>query len=114
MPLYDYGCTVCGFEFERLRAIAERNEELCRECGEPAQIIFKSKSAGLSLFRPGFYEHVGEGVHCDTPQQLQDACNEHGSYSAYLENSVFNVKRDYDGHVEREYHAKEERNRDWG
>ena len=108
MPLYDYECIECEKEFEAFRKMDDRYAIRC-ECGGDIKIIFKSKSAELSLFRPGFYEHVGEGIWADTPQQLQDACNEHGSYSAYLENSVFNVKRDYDGHAEREQRAREER-----
>ena len=111
MPLYDLECLECGHRFECTLQDGNAEEQLCAKCndGVDARLIFPMKSASLSLFRPGFYEHVGEGVWADTPQQLQDACNEHGSYSAYLENSVFNVKRDYDGHAEREQRAREQR-----
>ena len=46
MPIYEYGCTVCGETFEAYKRLSEEKErELCPKCGGEA------KKAALSLFR---------------------------------------------------------------
>ncbi len=55
MANYDYECTKCKHEWEASRPIAERNNEVCPECGGEAQIVFWSgRSASVSLY----YEHA--------------------------------------------------------
>ena len=114
MPTYSYECTECGLRFELYRAIGDRDQR-CRCGGETWRI---PSAPGVSIFRSGFYEHVGpSGTWADTPQQLQDACNKYDAYSEYLENSTFRVHRDYEEtekakEVERERREVEWRNRD--
>lgn len=62
----DEHCDVC---------LAEREAAVCTPRFHP--------------FQGGFFEHLSpEGVHCETPADLRAACEKHGAYSAYLENSL--------------------------
>ena len=38
MPIYEYHCQACGYEFEKLRSFEERNLMSCPECGAKADI----------------------------------------------------------------------------
>lgn len=41
MPLYDYKCE-CGYEFEEVRTIKERNNVTCSNCGSKPKRVFKT------------------------------------------------------------------------
>lgn len=99
MPFYNYHCWDCDKEFEELQSVDRRQEHPCPICGEPAQQ--EPSTPRVVLFRSGLYEHTGpDPVWCDTPQDLQDACNKHGGISQYLENSNFKVRKNYDQYEE--------------
>lgn len=53
MPVYEYKCPACKFEFEKLEPINGNPEKPCPECGKAARRII-SKSAFI-LKGPGFY-----------------------------------------------------------
>lgn len=51
MPLYEYHCNACNFDFEDLRNSTEDAEIPCKKCGSPAQRLmsrFASVMAGGS------------------------------------------------------------------
>jgi len=45
MPTYDYACRRCGWEGEGYRTVEERKNFLCPECGNQAEIVFRSAPA---------------------------------------------------------------------
>lgn len=107
MPLYDYKCSGCEEEFEDLRTIAERYNVSCPTCGYMGVSILISSAPGLSLFKEGWYNHVGTSpVYCRTPQQLRNACDEAGVRSVYLEESTFKTKAE--GHALDKAHSRRE------
>ena len=108
MPLYNYQCKHCKRRFEALRPMSEREFAICRKCGGFGEQ--KLSAPAVINFRAGWYDHVGpEPVYCETAQQLQDACNEHGGVSVYLEGSPFRIRRDYDDYYEKQDKQKRER-----
>ncbi len=55
MPLYEYGCSKCGFRFELIRPISQSNEEApCPRCQHEAERVlspfasFSKDSSGLT------------------------------------------------------------------
>lgn len=111
MPIYTYRCSTCRKSSERMASFEERDcPQVCRSCSSTMEREVSSPK--VITFRPGWYEHVGpEPVYCETPQELQDACNKHGGISMYLENSSFKVHRNYDRYEESRQRAIEERKR---
>lgn len=62
-------------------------DEPCLWCD--ADLKKPIQSPRFHPFRAGFYEHVShEGKYCETADDLRKACEENGSYSMYLENSL--------------------------
>ena len=77
MPSYDFRCDSCDREVVRVCRIAERNGQVCEECGKPLTRLFTM--AKVHTFRPDWYEDI-----CETPlyitskRQLKEACDKHG------------------------------------
>lgn len=55
MPIYEYRCSSCGFELEKLQRISEAQLTDCPECGKPALRRLISAS-GFRLKGSGWYE----------------------------------------------------------
>ena len=55
MPIYEYQCTVCGFEKEVLQKMSDEPLKDCLECGKPS-MIKKVSAAGFRLKGGGWYE----------------------------------------------------------
>jgi len=55
MPIYEYRCSSCSFELEKLQRISEARLTDCPECGKPAlrRVI---SAAGFRLKGSGWYE----------------------------------------------------------
>jgi putative FmdB family regulatory protein len=47
MPIYEYCCEKCGFEFERIANISD-GEEACPRCGESSQRRVSKPAASVS------------------------------------------------------------------
>ena len=59
MPIYEYRCTACGYEFERLQKISDGPIEICPECGQEDVRKLVSQS-GFVLKGGGWYkDHYG-------------------------------------------------------
>jgi len=59
MPAYDYRCTTCGCQFEVTRAVGEKRDEPCPECGgstkrvfSPVGVVFKGSGFHNTDYRP--------------------------------------------------------------
>ncbi|MDX1460642.1 MAG: zinc ribbon domain-containing protein [Xanthomonadales bacterium] len=55
MPIYEYGCTHCGHELERLQRMSDAPLTDCPECAKPALKRLVS-AAGFRLKGSGWYE----------------------------------------------------------
>jgi putative FmdB family regulatory protein len=52
MPLYDYRCSECEFEFANLKKVDERKLDECPKCASIAHLIFL-KSAKIPIGKMG-------------------------------------------------------------
>jgi putative FmdB family regulatory protein len=74
MPLYDFRCKTCDFEFERIMSVHDEYVK-CPECNG---LSFKAISKpNIKVFRPQFLEHL---QHENVPyvrnrQEVTDAIN---------------------------------------
>ena len=55
MPIYEYQCTECGQEMEKLQKLDDEPLTVCPECGKPA-LQKKVSAAGFRLKGSGWYE----------------------------------------------------------
>lgn len=55
MPIYEYQCQACDFEFEKLRKISDPALTDCPECNA-ASVTKKISAAGFRLSGSGWYE----------------------------------------------------------
>ena len=83
MPMYNYHCEVCEFDFEYMQKMDDRHEANCPSCGEKCK-------QGLSAprfipFPEGVFEHIGpEPLYISDKRQLRGALDEHGAYAPNL------------------------------
>lgn len=78
MPIYEYLCTKCGHELEKLQKISDAPLTDCPACGKPA-LQKQVSAAGFRLKGSGWYEtdfksknrkNVAKG---DTPPKSSDS-----------------------------------------
>jgi len=55
MPIYEYGCTECGFDLEKLQKLNDPPLKDCPACNKPA-LKKKVSAAGFRLKGSGWYE----------------------------------------------------------
>lgn len=55
MPIYEYQCTECGLELEKLQKLSDAPLTECPECGKPT-LQKKVSAAGFRLKGSGWYE----------------------------------------------------------
>ncbi len=55
MPIYEYRCTACGHELEKLQRMSDAPLVDCPACGQPA-LNKKISAAGFRLKGGGWYE----------------------------------------------------------
>ncbi|HEB93579.1 MAG TPA: zinc ribbon domain-containing protein [Gammaproteobacteria bacterium] len=55
MPIYEYQCTECGLEMEKLQKLSDDPLTDCPECGKPT-LQKKVSAAGFRLKGSGWYE----------------------------------------------------------
>jgi putative FmdB family regulatory protein len=53
MPIYEYECTECGFQFERRQSFTEDPVEICPECDGLVQRVIQA--VGVVFKGSGFY-----------------------------------------------------------
>lgn len=85
MPTYCVRCEDCNLEESHVALISNRNE-IKLSCGHIGRLVIKPPR--LQFFRSGWYEHItSEPIHIDNKQELKEACEKHGVYSRYLQDS---------------------------
>ena len=55
MPIYEYGCTSCGYEFELLQSIKDSRLTVCPACNQ-VTLQKKISAAAFHLKGTGWYE----------------------------------------------------------
>ena len=55
MPIYEYQCNKCGFQFEKLQSIKDSPLKKCPKCGKDSLRKLISGGAGLIFKGSGFY-----------------------------------------------------------
>ncbi len=55
MPIYEYVCSECGSETEKLQRLSDAPLSECPSCGKPA-LVRKISAAGFRLKGAGWYE----------------------------------------------------------
>lgn len=55
MPIYEYQCTECGYEFEKLQKMSDAALVDCPQCGKP-ELRKMISAAGFRLKGGGWYE----------------------------------------------------------
>jgi putative FmdB family regulatory protein len=55
MPIYEYGCTVCGKREEKLQGLSAATEHDCPECAAPAGMRRLVSKAAFTLAGGGWY-----------------------------------------------------------
>ncbi len=55
MPIYEYQCTECGLELEKLQKLSDAPLTDCPDCGKPT-LKKKVSAAGFRLKGSGWYE----------------------------------------------------------
>jgi putative FmdB family regulatory protein len=55
MPIYEYKCRKCGYEFEELQSIASALLTTCPKCGSKSIFRLISGGSGLIFKGSGFY-----------------------------------------------------------
>lgn len=59
MPLYEYICTECGHEFDRIQSFSAEPIRVCEKCGKES-VKKKISNAGFILKGGGWYkDHYG-------------------------------------------------------
>jgi len=86
MPLYDFKCKECNHVFERISKYAERDKVDCIKCGGQTEPLISAPR--FHPFPAGWWEHITtKPLYIDSKQKLKEACEKHGKYSQYLEDS---------------------------
>jgi len=60
MPIYEYGCGVCGHTFERLQKVSDDPVQDCPECDEKGEVKKLISRSSFVLKGGGWYkDHYG-------------------------------------------------------
>lgn len=94
MPLYDYRCQSCHFEFDAFSPMEARHSMACQLCNGPTEIVFK-KAPALAIFQAGVWEDLGpEPIYIDSAQQLRDEAARRDATIPLLENGIWRTNDD--------------------
>jgi len=90
MPLYDYICKRCNFEFEFQTPISKRDDVICKKCG--AQTSRKVARTKDDWFTPFVTEDFnGQAIEVRTKEHYKRLCQEHGVYAPHCFGQGFNI-----------------------
>ena len=89
MPTYDYICTDCGREFDRIQRIADRKHAQC-DCGGTGNLTVSKRAPGISVFQPGLWRDIArDPIYINNPQELRDALDKNGGQAPLLEDGCW-------------------------
>ncbi len=84
MPLYDYRCKKCRFEFESFNKIENRLNQKCPKCKSTCNLLITGVKK--DWFRPGYWEDFSEEpIYVESKQHLKNLCKKYGVYSRALD-----------------------------
>jgi putative FmdB family regulatory protein len=78
MPTYEYNCTHCGHQFEKLQVITARALRRCPRCGNSSLKRLIGSGAGLIFKGSGFYttdyrsESYKRAIKKETPDKRKE------------------------------------------
>lgn len=88
MPLYDFRCRECGFEFEDFAKIADRLSVRCPGCDSLCDIIPASRlRADEHIFKPYIDENISldmKPVLIKSKAHLKELCKANGCYAPHV------------------------------
>ena len=84
MPLYDYKCWRCDYEFEEVSKIDDRSKMSCPKCtGKCYPLTTCNKR---DWFRAGIWEDFGDQpVEVTSKKHLRELCKQNGVYARVLD-----------------------------
>ena len=83
MPLYDFQCKKCSYEFEEFKKIKDYLTTSCPECGGESKLLITCR--GRDWFRPFVSEDFdGTPILVKTKEHYKKLCRKHGVYSKAL------------------------------
>lgn len=85
MPLYDYKCKQCNYEFEEVRKIAERYEIKCPKCQGDVELLITCNKR--DWFRPFWQEHfeLDRPIFVESKRHYKKLCKQYGVTARCLE-----------------------------
>lgn len=90
MPMYDFICKRCNFEFETCVPIAERDEVTCKKCG--ARTSRKVARTKDDWFRPFVTEDFnGKPIEVKSKEHYKQLCKDHNVYAPHAFGQGFNI-----------------------
>ena len=88
MPIYEYRCSECGYQFDDYRPVCDRRYAMCPKCEEQAPKIFSlpsgiimdtmKDSKGTPIHYKEPYFDNGLGTQINSKQQKADIMREKG------------------------------------
>ncbi|MGB9773391.1 MAG: FmdB family zinc ribbon protein [Bacteroidota bacterium] len=81
MPMYQYRCKACGYEFEELQSISAEPLKTCPKCGK-AKLYRVISGAGLIFRGSGFYitDYKNKGKSASTSETKKTTDSSHKSH----------------------------------
>lgn len=85
MPLYEYKCEHCGYEFENVNRMAERRSQLCEICSGPCKLLISQTNTEYTY--PFWHEHLDPNgpVLVKSKEHFRQLCLKYGKYSKAID-----------------------------
>lgn len=109
MPLYEYKCCECGFEFEEVRKMSDRMDVRCPECNHGVCTLLISKTNTEQVY-PFYHEHLDPNgpVLVKSKEHFRQLCLKYGKYSKAIDVD-FKVRGNMTNEERKEYYEEERR-----
>lgn len=84
MPMYNYHCEGCIFDFEYFQLMEDRHTANCPSCETLCEQGISTPPA-YHAFPEGVFEHIAaEPIYVNDKNQLKDECKRHGVHAPGL------------------------------